>query len=95
MVDVPGANATFHYFKDTDKWYASERGVMPEEAFKPFLGHGAFEYKPPQVMTRERILRANGDKYPGLSTTGSNFRCVVIMDDDAEFGWPVMLEPMS
>lgn len=77
-------NATFHAFKDTGKWYASGRGVLPAEAF-----HGSLD-RPERYAL---ILKANGEKFPGLSSTGRHFIAVIIPDESIEFGWPLLFHP--
>lgn len=86
----PAANAKFYYFKASGKFYTSDRGVMPDifggEGSRPAFTNEA---------RREAILRANQNKMPGLSTTGSSFRVVVIIDDAVDFGYPLCLEPLE
>lgn len=86
-------NATFHCFRQSGKWYTTERGVLPPEVFKPYLHHG--DKTPARVNTWDRILAANGGKMPGLSTTGSTFNVIVILDEDVDHGYPIMLTPLE
>jgi len=92
-VTVPSTNATFYTFKSSGKYYTHKRGVMPN-----IFGH-AERPNSDAVWTneerREAILRANQNHMPGLSTTGSNLRVVVIIDADVDFGYPLCLEPMD
>ena len=83
-------NAKFYYFKASGKFYTSDRGVMPDV----FGGEGSRPAFTNEAR-REAILRANQNKMPGLSTTGSNFRVVVIIDDSVDFGYPLCLEPLE
>ena len=90
-VPVPPKNAMFYYFKASGKFYTSDRGVMPNI----FGGEGSQNPVWGNEERREAILRANQNKMPGLSTTGSNFRVVVIIDDAVDFGYPLCLEPLD
>lgn len=89
-------NAKFYYFKASGKFYTSDRGVMPNIFGGP---DGDAETNANAVWgnteRREAILRANQNKMPGLSTTGSSFRVVVIIDDAVDFGYPLCLEPLE
>lgn len=80
-----GENATFHSFKPSGKWYASGRGHLLKDVFECFTA----------VDQWKRILRANGGAYPGLKSIGAEFVCVVIPDEDVEFGYPLMLRPVQ
>lgn len=86
------ANARFIHFKRSDKFYTEARGVCPREVFQPFLGHGDYAS---QVNTAMRILQANRGRMPGLSTTGSEFRTVIIPDEELDFGYPITLSPQE
>lgn len=79
-------NATFMAFKPSGKWYTMERGVLSEDTFGK-------AYSPPE--RREKLLASNGGKYPGLSSTGSEFFLVVIPDEEVSFGFPLMLHPRN
>lgn len=81
-------NAKFYYFKASGKFYTSDRGVMPNIFGGPDAVWGNTE-------RREAILRANQNKMPGLSTTGSSFRIVVIIDEAGDFDYPLCLEPLD
>lgn len=70
--------AMFYYFKKSGKYYNESKGYIPMIN---------------DVWTREELLRANGGYMPGLSTTGSSFRIVVVPEIEAVYGWPQMLEP--
>ena len=78
-------NATFHSFKSSGKWYASERGVLPEDVF------GVFSID----ERRDAILKGNDGLYPGLNGAGREFMFVVIPDEDCPFGYPLMLKPTA
>jgi hypothetical protein len=84
-------NATFYCFKRSGKYYTSDRGVMPNI----FGGEGSQTPAWGNEDRRAAILRANQNKMPGLSTTGSCFRVVVIIDDAVDFGYPLCLEPLE
>lgn len=90
---VPAKNATFYIFKRGGKYYTHERGVMPN-----IFGH-AERPNEDAVWTneerREAILRANNNHMPGLSTTGSAFRIVVVIDESVDYGYPLCLEPLE
>lgn len=88
----PLVNARFIYFKRSGKFYSDGRGVVPREVFTPFLGHGDGT---PQTNTARRLLQANGNHMPGLSTTGSEFHIVVLLDEDVDFGWPIIIFPQE
>lgn len=75
------ANATFHSFKLSGKWYATGRGYLSPEVFRIFNTHGQ----------RVRIVQDNGCKYPGLSGEGAEFIFVVIGDEDLDHGYPLLL----
>lgn len=79
----PIINCTFHCFKASGKWYATERGIITKEVF------GIFDCE----ARRNMILRVNGGKYPGLNGTGSEFVFVVVPDDDVSYSFPLMLKP--
>lgn len=86
----PTKNATFYVFKRSGKFYTVDRGVMPDI----FGGEGSR----PAFSNEDRraaILRANQNHMPGLSTTGSSFRIVVIIDKEVDFGYPLCLEPLD
>jgi hypothetical protein len=76
-------NATFHAFKQSGKWYSSDRGNLSADTYTVWETQ----------ERRDKILQANDGKYPGLNGTGSNFIFVVIPDEDAEHGYPLMLKP--
>lgn len=77
------ANATFHSFKPSGKWYATGRGVLPEEVYREF-----------DLVKRRRLVpEANGGRYPGLSTVGTGFIRVIIPDDTHPNGFPLHWEP--
>lgn len=90
-VPVPANNAKFYYFKASGKFYTSDRGVMPNI----FGGEGSQTPAWGNEDRRAAIMRANQNKMPGLSTTGSNFRVVVIIDEAVDFGYPLCLEPLD
>jgi hypothetical protein len=85
-VKVTEGNATFYTFKTSGKYYTHGRGYVPKEVFEPLEGGAA---------TREALLKANGNKVPGLSTTGSNFHLIVVLDEDVDYGWPLHLNAMD
>jgi hypothetical protein len=76
-------NATFHAFKQSGKWYSSDRGVLTEGVF------GVFDTD----ARRDRIAFDNENAYPGLMSDGSEYFLVVIGDEDLDFGFPLMLCP--
>jgi hypothetical protein len=76
-------NATFHSFKPSGKWRASARGVLTPDVFATS----------DRAERRERIVRANGGKFPGLSGRDDDLVYVVIADEEVEFGYPLMLFP--
>lgn len=78
-------NATFHSFKESGKWYATGRGYLSSEVFKVF----------DRDQRRDQIIKDNDGKYPGLSSTGSEFVFVVIGDENVEHGYPLMLKPVN
>ena len=79
-------NATFTTFKTSGKYYAEGRGRVNAAIFEPLQGG---------VETRNALLKLNGNKVPGLSTTGSNFHLVVMLDPWVDFGWPLHLNAVS
>lgn len=79
-------NATFTTFKASGKYYTEGRGRVNADIFEPF--HGG-------VQTREALLKINSNKVPGLSTTGSNFHVIIVMDPWVDFGWPLHLNAVS
>ena len=90
---VPAKNATFYTFKKGGKFYTSDRGVMPD-----IFGRAGERNEDVAFSNEERraaILRANQNHMPGLSTTGSSFRVVVIIDEAVDFGYPLCLEPLE
>lgn len=76
-------NCTFHCFKESGKWYTSDRGYLPESAFN------IYEH---DAKLRE-ILKHNDGKWPGLSTDGEEFIRILINDEDTEYGYPQMFLP--
>ena len=76
------ANATFHSFKASGKWYATGRGVLPPEVFQVFE----------LPARRDLVLLSNGDCYPGLSGKGKTFIWVIIPDEDHPNGFPLHWE---
>jgi hypothetical protein len=77
-------NATIHTFRTSGRWYATGRGHVPESLFVKI-----FDY----AKRRNEILRLNSGMCPGLSTDGAEFKWVVILDDAAGYGFPLMLMP--
>lgn len=69
--------AMFYYFKESGKYYTHGRGLIP-----PFN----------DIWTRKELLEVNGGKMPGLSTTGSDKRIVVIPEPETVYGWPQIKE---
>ena len=53
-------NATFHSFKQSGKWYATDRGLLTADVFAVFE----------TSKRRARIVAANGGRYPGLNSAG-------------------------
>lgn len=76
-------NATFYAFKQSGKWYTSERGYLSEQVFKYF----------DRIDMRRQIVADNQGKFPGLSGPGNDFIFVVIGDDEINHGFPLMLFP--
>lgn len=69
--------AMFYYFKASGKYYTEGKGKIPMIN---------------AVWTRQELLDVNGGNMPGLSTSGSNFRVVIIPEIEAVFGWPQIKE---
>ncbi len=84
-VATSAENATFIMFRKTGKFYASERGHMPD----------TFDMSFSNAEWRADILRANQNHMPGLSTTGYAFRVIVVLDDAVPYGFPLCLEPQE
>lgn len=76
-------NAMFYSFKQSGKWYASDKDYLSPEVFAVFN----------RQARRNMIVDDNGGAYPGLSGPGSEFIYVVIPDEDCEHGFPLMLNP--
>jgi hypothetical protein len=81
-------NATFYAFKNSPslKWGYTGRGCLPVSAFDASVDHDE---------RKAEILRCNQDKWPGMSTKADDFFCVVVGDDDVDFGWPLMFRPRA
>ncbi len=77
-------NACLHTFRTTGKWYASGRASISADIFSSYFTHAA---------RRQKILEENAGKCPGLSTRGEDFVWVVLLDDVASHGYPLMLRP--
>ena len=77
-------NALFLIFKSGGKYYTEARGTLPRFVFEPY-----FEPQKARIM----ITSANGGCMPGLSGKGDEFIVVVNMDEEVDFGWPLVLLP--
>lgn len=77
----PKPNATFNCFKPSGKWYAEGRGFVPDF----FTKDHAFSNQEKLI----RVLRANDNKWPGLSGPGNDFVRVVFLDEEVDYGWPL------
>jgi hypothetical protein len=81
----PGpVNATVHTFSSSGMWYATGRGHVPKSMFVRTFDHAGH---------RSEILRLNGGRCPGLWADGKELKWVVLLDDAAGHGFPLMLMP--
>lgn len=76
-------NATFYAFNPSGKWKYEGRGFLSSSVFDAFT----------RQERRERILRDNDGKFPGMSTAAEEYIWVVIGDPEIDHGFPLMLHP--
>lgn len=74
-------NASFYAFKPSGKWKYEGRGYLSNEAFRDFDDR------------KGRILRENGNCWPGMIYDARDLICVVIPDESHETGFPLMFIP--
>lgn len=79
-------NATVYAYKMTGKWYAMGRFRADVDLF--LRCHSSEE-------RRARLLHLCGGKCPGLRGPGNDMVLVVIPDDHAPSGFPLMIWPVG
>lgn len=78
-------NATFWTFKPSGKWKYHGRGCVSRNAFNPMFDNR---------QRREFIVKENDGKMPGCSSGVVDLFATVVLDDDVDYGWPLMLLPL-
>ncbi len=74
-------NCTFVAFKSSGKMYTSARGYLSSAIFDTYTDD------------KLRFILDVFGKWPGLSGAGKEFTRVMILDDDVNYGFPILFKP--